>query len=183
MDEVIDFILDKIPVGIVVYDEKKDVIYSNNSATIFLNRFEPPQETITIITRIFDAMKALKLKEWFPGDIYITKALNGSPSNWTFRFFICESPKPFVGMLIFEETISNKLDMNKIRQCFRLTRRETEVLRLVLNGLKNLEIAENLEISEQTVKDHLSNIYTKLGVENRFALIRSLISSPGYQIP
>jgi len=66
--------------------------------------------------------------------------------------------------------------MNKIRQLYGLARRETDILRRTLDGLKNVEIAEDLEISEQTVKDHLSNIYTKMGVENRFELIRFLVA-------
>jgi DNA-binding NarL/FixJ family response regulator len=45
-----------------------------------------------------------------------------------------------------------------------------------LDGLKNIEISKDLEIVEQTVKDHLSNIYMKIGVQDRFDLIRSLIS-------
>jgi DNA-binding NarL/FixJ family response regulator len=48
----------------------------------------------------------------------------------------------------------------------------------VLNGFKNTDIAEDLDITEQTVKDHLSNIYMKLGVENRFALAQFLLSFP-----
>jgi DNA-binding NarL/FixJ family response regulator len=67
--------------------------------------------------------------------------------------------------------------MNDIRKQFRLTRRETDILRRVLDGLKNVEIAEELEISEQTVKDHLSNIYMKSGVENRFDLARLLMNT------
>ena len=59
-----------------------------------------------------------------------------------------------------------------------MTRKETDILRRVLDGLKNTEIAEDVEITEQTVKDHLSNIYVKIGVENRMALMRTLIYSP-----
>ena len=117
-----------------------------------------------------------KLEEQFPGDIYITKKLDSSSSNWTFRMFFSKEPEPLVAVFIIEETISNKLDMNRIRQRFRLTRRETDVLRRVIDGLKNSEIARSLEIAEQTVKDHLSNIYMKSGFENRLALMRSLLS-------
>ena len=65
--------------------------------------------------------------------------------------------------------------MSGIRQRFRLTRRETDILRRVIDGSKNTEIAEELEISEQTVKDHLSNVYLKTGTENRMALMRNLV--------
>ena len=48
-----------------------------------------------------------------------------------------------------------------------LTDRELSILRLVAEGLSNLDIASKLYVTEQTVKFHLSNIYRKLGVGNR----------------
>lgn len=48
-----------------------------------------------------------------------------------------------------------------------LTRRELEVLELLGKGLKNREIAEQLHISEKTVKNHVSNIFFKLHVNDR----------------
>ena len=176
MDDITDFILTKMPVGAIVFDQNMDVVYVNRQATGFLKRFELPREIPQISRRIFDAVEQSRLKELFPGEIYLSKKLEGSPSNWMFRFFISENPGPFVSIFIIEEKISNKLEMNKIRQLYGLTRRETDILRRTLDGLKNIETAEDLEISEQTVKDHLSNIYMKMGVENRFELIRFLIA-------
>lgn len=48
-----------------------------------------------------------------------------------------------------------------------LTRREVDVLRLVAQGDSNRSIAKKLYISEKTVKNHLTNIFQKLGVEDR----------------
>jgi NarL family two-component system response regulator LiaR len=48
-----------------------------------------------------------------------------------------------------------------------LTEREREVLCLIARGMNNHEIAENMVISEKTVKTHVSNILGKLGVEDR----------------
>jgi DNA-binding NarL/FixJ family response regulator len=50
-----------------------------------------------------------------------------------------------------------------------LTPRETEVIRLLANGLSNRDIAADLFISEKTVARHLSNIFTKLGLTSRSA--------------
>lgn len=52
-----------------------------------------------------------------------------------------------------------------------LTRRETDLTRLVSRGLRNKEIAAQLEISEGTVKMHLHRIYEKLGVSSRTELV------------
>jgi DNA-binding NarL/FixJ family response regulator len=53
-----------------------------------------------------------------------------------------------------------------------LTPREIEIVRLVASGLRNKEIAENLAISEATVKSHLHSSYEKLQVDSRMALLR-----------
>jgi two-component system, NarL family, response regulator DegU len=48
-----------------------------------------------------------------------------------------------------------------------LTNREIEVLKLIAEGMINKEIAKNLFISEKTVKNHISNIFKKLDVNDR----------------
>jgi DNA-binding NarL/FixJ family response regulator len=52
-----------------------------------------------------------------------------------------------------------------------LTEREREVLRLVATGANNAEIADELYLSERTVKGHISAIFSKLGVRDRAAAI------------
>lgn len=52
-----------------------------------------------------------------------------------------------------------------------LTRRETEVLTLVAEGLSNQAVGHHLYLTEGTVKSHLARIYTKLGVDSRTAAV------------
>jgi len=51
-----------------------------------------------------------------------------------------------------------------------LSPREREIVGLVIQGFKNKELAEKLVISEQTVKNHMHNIFDKLGVSDRLEL-------------
>lgn len=51
-----------------------------------------------------------------------------------------------------------------------LTRREIQVIAAVVDGATNRDISEQLGLSEQTVKNHLSHIYDKIGVSNRLEL-------------
>lgn len=48
-----------------------------------------------------------------------------------------------------------------------LTRREREIVALVIRGYKNKNIAKRLHITESTVKSHLVSIFRKLGIKNR----------------
>lgn len=48
-----------------------------------------------------------------------------------------------------------------------LTKRELEVLRLMAGGFSNREIADSLQASEGTIKNHISTILSKLGVRDR----------------
>lgn len=54
-----------------------------------------------------------------------------------------------------------------------LTERERQVLQLTAQGLANKQIASSLEISENTVKFHLSSLYAKLGVTSRTEAVRT----------
>jgi DNA-binding NarL/FixJ family response regulator len=65
-----------------------------------------------------------------------------------------------------------------------LSRRQSDVLRLLTDGLSNQSIAEQLLVGEETVKTHLRHIYRKLGVKDRtqavaLALRQGLFASDG----
>ena len=58
----------------------------------------------------------------------------------------------------------------------KLTKKEKEIVQLVLEGLSNRQISDKLFVSENTVKNHLAKIFSKLQVGNRFELVLRLSS-------
>jgi len=80
------------------------------------------------------------------------------------------------GHSIIDPSITNKIlgEINRLSKRRRtreewetLTDREMDVLKLMAQGCSNKEIAKNLNISEKTVKNHITNIFRKLQVDDR----------------
>jgi NarL family two-component system response regulator YdfI len=76
--------------------------------------------------------------------------------------------KPEIMARVLGQKNSTKRESN---EPVNLTDRELEVLKSVARGERSKEIAIQLGISERTVKAHLANIYSKLGVDSRAAAI------------
>lgn len=58
----------------------------------------------------------------------------------------------------------------------KLTKRQHQVCRLVVEGLTNKEIAQRLVLSPRTVEDHREQLYRKLEVRNAVGLVRRIIA-------
>ena len=75
------------------------------------------------------------------------------------------------GNIWIESSVSNQfVGFINRRSTPRLTPREEEILNLVMKGMKNKQIAEELSITTGTVKVHLMHIFEKTGVKDRFEL-------------
>jgi DNA-binding NarL/FixJ family response regulator len=57
------------------------------------------------------------------------------------------------------------------KEDIKLTRRETEVLTLICQGLSNAEISDKLCLSLRTIEGHKSNLFSKIGVKNSISLV------------
>lgn len=80
-----------------------------------------------------------------------------------------------VSGILLKEVANSKQDMqaraeaaSKIQDVPELTTRQVEILKLLAQGLSNKEIAEELSLSEHTVKYHLGEIYQRLKIDNRY---------------
>ncbi len=65
----------------------------------------------------------------------------------------------------------NKLSSSSFIEQYRITEREKDIMDLIVLGKTNKAIGEQLYISEKTVKNHIYNLYKKLGINSRFELM------------
>jgi DNA-binding NarL/FixJ family response regulator len=75
--------------------------------------------------------------------------------------------KPAVTSRLLKGLENLKTDFSSLDRPDPLTERETEILRLMAGGYSNKEIANSLSVAEGTVKNHVSNILSKMGVRDR----------------
>jgi len=74
---------------------------------------------------------------------------------------------PSVTRRVVQEFARHHRQVARAPELDRLTQRELEVLRLVADGRSNAEVAAGLYLSEATVKTHVSNVLSKLGLRDR----------------
>ncbi|WP_241080591.1 response regulator transcription factor [Natranaerofaba carboxydovora] len=91
-----------------------------------------------------------------------------------------------VAVTMEDETLAEEKDifdilLGQLLPGENLTPREKEVTKLILKGLKNKEIAEQLFISDNTLKSHLRNIYPKFGVTQKRELLSIALNIKKYK--
>ena len=121
----------------------------------------------------------------FERDDYVFEALRGGASG----FLLKNSPPeelvhavrvvasgdallaPSVTRKVIETFIHQPTHHNNEVELRRLTERETEILRLLATGKSNSELASHLFVGEGTIKTHVSNLLTKLGLRDRMQAV------------
>lgn len=74
-----------------------------------------------------------------------------------------------------EIVLLNEEHWSYVRRRFHMTPRELQVAKLVCRGLNNEEIARKLKIKPGTAKTHLRNIYRRIRVKNKVAMLLKLL--------
>ena len=81
---------------------------------------------------------------------------------------VCDKYNDSLGILMIGHEVK---EIRQFKQHFKITQKETEIIQLMIIGKTNAEIAERFGISLRTVKTHITNIYNKLKVNNKIAMI------------
>src|SRR5262249_29327338 len=79
--------------------------------------------------------------------------------------------------LNFEAAFVMREERQRMERLPVLTRREKEVLQLIAEGLTNLQIADQLFVSQSTIDSHRKSLLAKLGVKNTAALMKFCVEN------
>ena len=116
---------------------------------------------LTIHNEVEYLFKALELK----ADGYVLKDSGSDVLIQAIREVY--SGSKFIQPSMFAKWMQKENEQDEEDQSKILTKREIEVLKLITEGMLNKEIAHRLNISEKTVKNHISNIFKKIEVCDR----------------
>ena len=81
---------------------------------------------------------------------------------------------PRVAESLFQRGEDSRSATEILRLIEDFTKREREVLHLLAQALDNRQIADHLHVAEQTVRNYIHSIYSKLGISNRMEIVRVL---------
>jgi len=142
-------------------------------------------ETVKVIHKQYPDIKVMMLTT-FDDDEYVHEAMKFGAAGYMLKDVPPEnlvdsiraikagtvqiSPRIMVKLIELSEEDSFPLNAkDSIRNIENLSKREQEILYLLSKGLDNIQIGEKLFIAEQTVKNHVHSIYSKLSVHDRSA--------------
>ena len=80
-------------------------------------------------------------------------------------------PEIMTRLLSYAARVVSPSKIGRTNEEFDLTERELEILTAVAQGKRGKEVAAQLHIADRTVRAHLTNIYTKLGVDSRTSAV------------
>jgi DNA-binding NarL/FixJ family response regulator len=158
-------ILESTPVDVLIQDVK----FGNDHVSDFLDDIisNYPQLKIILLTSVSDSVSIAKLGKKVQG--YILKSESLQEIFTTIK-------EVMAGNTYFSEQAQQKLNEILPSDEITLTRREREVLEVIMQEKSTKEIADILSISEKTVELHRSNLFVKLDVKNITGLIKKTIA-------
>ena len=167
-------------------DELKRLCSDEKFDLILVHRSLVDVESFTDIRRTFSTVRLLLLSDRpneEEGLTFIKLGISGyantyiSPARLTEAVTVISHGAVWLGQKVMQRLIldtyarsKEKAVTNSEEKLGKLTKREREIAELVAQGQSNLEVAANLNITERTVKAHLSSIYEKTQTGNRLNL-------------
>lgn len=194
-ESALHFAMDKIASGIFILDNDLEVIFANAFTENLLNGSDALKMNGNHMH--FGDEKTVEIKNRINGsngkenDSYVFKLHNGNGRNGNGKNSI-HSCVIFLSKLIgvngnnnhvlfiSDPALNKEIPAKYLKIYFDLTKRESEIINLLLSGNKLETVAINLKVSTNTIKTHFRSIYQKTGVNKQSDLIKLILSTPGW---
>ncbi len=188
-DDIIKIIDNDLSTGLILLDDSMRIVYMNQRAREFcscLLQTRSYQDLfINVPGMLLEDCSAMReeLKR-YPADCLVLPKHKMLRLENSGEFHLCsrilEKEISSVNHRLFMISInevgkSKGIDQNRIKEYYHLTDREIEIVLQVYQGLRNAEIASKLYVSEITIKKHIQNVFQKVGVKSRTALIHRIL--------
>jgi DNA-binding CsgD family transcriptional regulator len=161
-----DAIVDALAIAILVF-RRQQLIYANGAAQRLQERMrEKYRSELTVVLR--DHLRSLDVKHDGTTTISLLTGQRGEP------FYLHVMPLNARGTDVAVSVRELGTAMGAVGMRYRLSKREAEVVELVLLGYRNRDIATTLGASPATIKKHLTHIFDKVGVDTRTQLVARL---------
>lgn len=181
--------------GILILDDRKKPVYLNPIAVemlrgLSLNGSRPSSsrktDEIAVPKEIFDLYDDLKKNfhhsangqgDRLPSLITL---IPFHKENYCCRGFFLDDPTvsskktPHIMVLIEKVSQHRQVNLKEFKERFLLTERQMDLLKLLLNGSTNKEMADTLCVTEDTIKGHLKHVMRRLGVNTRTEILSML---------
>lgn len=178
--------------GIVVFDGAGTALYLNSPARAFLVATPPPAllaalsvqgaGVIKLASQYFrlsqlsmtsaSLLRRFAVEESVAGAVTEATAEYGALERWS-----PATRQPGATRIVVVQPFRQRLDLIRRLAQYGLSPRQSEVAVWALRGLTNSEIASAMCIAEQTVKDHFQDIYCRVGVRTRGALLAKVLGT------
>jgi len=175
MNEILEFIQNEMPLGVMVFDEKVRVIYHNSTADKYLKRYGIVTELTAVVGKMFRE-RHVAGKNTLSKDISFNGNAKSMPVNLSIRCLYSEEPYPRISVYIRTKSCNSQLNVEEVIRRYNLTKKEAEIFRQLVRGLKNTDIAREMHMQAHTVRDHLRSIYKKCGVKSKLELVRNIVT-------
>jgi DNA-binding NarL/FixJ family response regulator len=162
-------VIDDLALSVIVLDDRR-ILYRNTSARTLAEKLQKEHQTDLFVMLRDQAEAAAADLRAAGRAVSLVTSGNGEPFYIHLREIVVDG----VGRALVACIRELAPEREAVKRCYRLSRREAQVVDLVLRGYPNRDIAQTLGIAPTTAKKHLSRIFNKMGVDSRAQLISRL---------
>lgn len=185
---MLELSLHSLPTGVVMLDDRLRVVYQNEAAEAYCHELASRNcaqgsphlsEVATVVNRALSGgestpgmAESLSDLQFGGYRFHLSSCIMREIDNSRIPYHILYLSPDGAGKR--PEQSEQEDQVRRFARDYRLTARETDLLRCIVSCKKNAEISQALCVSPHTVKAHINSIYRKAGVTNRTSLFRKL---------